>query len=160
MSLQQIPGHFIVATPYTAGPGIKIDNENKVISLDETVLWEGELVVNTSNSLVLSEVVTNFESIAIYDKTLADDFVPYTKTITSVDANTRTFSTRDGWVDVNWQPTQPASHYIGTCMYVLDADHKTLRTYGCYRHHMGTQSWASTTGKIVKVVGINRVASN
>lgn len=153
----------VTAIPVVAGKGVRfvedVENNRVVAEVDETVLWEGELVVNTSNSLVLSEVVTNFESIAIYDKTLTDNSVSYTKTITSVNANTRTFSTRDGWVDVNWQPTNTGSHYIGTCMYVLDADHKTLRTYGCYRQNMSTQTWASTTGKIVKVVGINRVAS-
>lgn len=154
----------ITAVPVVAGKGVRFveDTENNriVAEADETVLWEGELVVNTSNSLVLSEVVTNFESIAIYDKTLTDDFVPYTKTIFFVDANTRTFCTRDGWVDVNWNPTQLASHYLGACEYVLDTDHKTLRTYGCYRQNMSSQAWASTTGKIVKVVGVNRIASN
>lgn len=49
-----------VGQVYTAGPGIKIDNVNKVVSVDETVLWSGASLTAT-----LSELPTNFERIRI-----------------------------------------------------------------------------------------------
>lgn len=50
---------------YTAGPGIKIDNVHKIVSVDETVLWEGSMYLN-NDSGSLSESISNFESVAIY----------------------------------------------------------------------------------------------
>ena len=50
---------------YTAGPGIKIDNVHKVVSVDETVLYDGS-TSGTSGDVTLSEVITNFERIGIF----------------------------------------------------------------------------------------------
>lgn len=50
---------------YTAGPGIKIDNVHKIVSVDETVLWESPDGVG-HNSCTLSESKTNFERVRIY----------------------------------------------------------------------------------------------
>lgn len=54
-----------VGQVYTAGKGIKIDNVNKVVSVDETVLWEGDTqpIRTTSVSINLSESALNFELI-------------------------------------------------------------------------------------------------
>lgn len=53
---------------YTAGKGIKIDNVNKVVTVDETVLWEGTQwsVGDTGQELTLSESPLNFETIKVY----------------------------------------------------------------------------------------------
>ena len=48
---------------YTAGKGIKIDNVNKVVSVDETVLWEA--TANNQYSATLSEPYSNFERVRI-----------------------------------------------------------------------------------------------
>lgn len=48
---------------YTAGPGIKIDNLNKTVSVDDTVLWSSSPGSTTGN---LSEAITNFDRIRVY----------------------------------------------------------------------------------------------
>ena len=48
-----------VGQVYTAGPGIKIDNVNKVVSVDETVLWDYN--GTRTNTFNLSESMSNFE---------------------------------------------------------------------------------------------------
>lgn len=55
-----------VGQVYTAGKGIKIDNVNKVVSVDETVLYDcsNNYVYGTS-SVTLSESYKNFEIIKI-----------------------------------------------------------------------------------------------
>lgn len=50
---------------YTAGPGIKIDNVHKIVSVDETVLFTKTLNDNLWTSESLSESVANFERIRI-----------------------------------------------------------------------------------------------
>lgn len=52
-----------VGQVYTAGPGIKIDNVHKVVSVDETVLWSGTA---TNSTVTLNETADNFERITIY----------------------------------------------------------------------------------------------
>ena len=52
---------------YTAGPGIKIDNVNKTVSVDETVLWEYD-GTNPQSSVTLSEAFTNFEYLDIHER--------------------------------------------------------------------------------------------
>lgn len=54
-----------VGQVYTAGKGIKIDNVNKVVSVDETVLMDTPTAVSNNLEIVLSEVFTNFEHIRI-----------------------------------------------------------------------------------------------
>lgn len=51
---------------YTAGKGIKIDNVNKVVSVDETVLWEGTMFTNQTTTANLSEAASNFEYVRVY----------------------------------------------------------------------------------------------
>lgn len=59
-----------VGQVYTAGPGIKIDNVNKVVSVDETVLWSNTSgVAPGSFPLSLSETITNFERVKFYWQT-------------------------------------------------------------------------------------------
>lgn len=51
---------------YTAGKGIKIDNVNKVVTVDETVLYDcSDTYVYGTNSVTLSESYKNFEVIKI-----------------------------------------------------------------------------------------------
>lgn len=54
-----------VGQVYTAGKGIKIDNVNKVVSVDETVLYEASSITNNEAGQVfqLSEPITNFERV-------------------------------------------------------------------------------------------------
>ena len=47
---------------YTAGPGIVVDNVNKVIKVDETVLYDG----SSATSVTCSEAITNFELLRVY----------------------------------------------------------------------------------------------
>ena len=55
-----------VGQVYTAGPGIKIDNVNKIVSVDETVLYESSSAVAQGQTFDLSETTENFERILIY----------------------------------------------------------------------------------------------
>lgn len=55
-----------VGQVYTAGKGIKIDNVNKVVSVDETVLYDcSDNYVYGTKSVTLSESYKNFEVIKI-----------------------------------------------------------------------------------------------
>lgn len=53
-----------VGQVYTAGPGIKIDNVHKTVSVDETVLYDGN--GSTTSSATLSESVSNFQYLDLY----------------------------------------------------------------------------------------------
>ena len=134
------------------------------LGLNETVLWEsssvsGESNTSSSTARVMSEPITNFERIAIYDKTWNNTGCPYTRTEFEVDEYTQTFSTSDAWVDFSYQPTAGTSHYRGWTFYTLATDHKTLTTRGVYRKYVtSTGAAGTTTGNIIKIVGINRKA--
>lgn len=54
-----------VGQVYTAGKGIKIDNVNKTVRTDETVLWEASST-SGATSCTLSESYSNFEYLDIY----------------------------------------------------------------------------------------------
>lgn len=67
--INSVAGQLIgipIGQVYTAGPGIKIDNVNKVVSVDETVLYDcSDNYVYGTNSVTLSESYKNFEIIKI-----------------------------------------------------------------------------------------------
>jgi len=64
----------IPAEKYSGINGITVDQNNKTIGLDETVLWEGSL--NTLNSNIeCSESLTNFSTIKIFYRLVADSTV-------------------------------------------------------------------------------------
>ena len=64
-----------VGQVYTAGPGIKIDNVNKTVRTDETVLWSGSIALTSMNgsgsAIQMSESLYNFEMIVVYGKPLS-----------------------------------------------------------------------------------------
>lgn len=52
---------------YTAGKGIKIDNVNKIVTVDETVLYEDTNYTYGRNSVTLSEDYRHFECLKIFN---------------------------------------------------------------------------------------------
>ena len=143
-----------VGQVYTAGPGIKIDNVNKIVSVDETVLWEGTLVGSAGGTVDLAERVTNFERIRItykWNNSVTED-VPEVKEVVGqegvvsyLDAG---YSTSDmnkfkvaGWIDFRTQGK----------MKIITAGQDGINGTAMGYH--------TSYGTVYKVVGICRKAS-
>lgn len=142
----------VTAVPVVAGKGVRLvaDTENNrwVVEADETVLWEDETGTSQSTSCTCSEALTNFELVRI------------------------TFKTNDQYTqcaiypgDSSGFPYSVVSAYSGTIysknsMWSPDTDHLTLTRAACTEsNNYGTINDTNIIW-IVKVVGINRIASN
>lgn len=153
---------------YTAGPGIKIDNVHKVVSVDETVLWEDENGVNLNTGITLSESRLNFESIKLTYCITATG-APAVLEIPMIGANrgTNFTQTLPGAIDdhlgsvagyfVVWQlffasctNTYLKSDY---CQFMGKMNFKDGSTPGSW-----TQGNNSSVPIVFKVVGIHRIA--
>jgi len=124
----------------------------QALGVDETVLWEDTMVVPTDGSnlnatITLSESIANFERIGIYLD--GDVFAGYAEI-------TATAPQKKCIVDEG----PNSSAYLG---YYLHCATNTTLTYQCgfkttFIGAYAGQYWGY--GKVVKVVGINRIASN
>lgn len=146
---------------YTAGPGIKIDNVHKVVSVDETVLYDGS-TSGTSGDVTLSEVITNFERIGIFYSMNhaylngAYNFGGKWMYLDPADLSvTKKFNIHDFGCD----GTSANTMVIRSDVYTVSNDLKK------FVHDIATQmffngsSWGVTTAQhaiVYKVVGINR----
>ena len=142
-------------TTYTAGPGIKIDNVNKVVSVDETVLWEDS--VGATNNFTLSEAIENFASVKV-------EWCPYTEAsnwTTPYDVVETKLS--NGLLhlvgcgmsnDTNYQVTTNLLLSCSTTSVTVSKQSAILTT-------TSASSIQSLSGyKIYKIVGIHRIANN
>ena len=153
-----------VGQVYTAGPGIKIDNVNKVVRVDETVLYDGS-TSGTSGDVTLSEVITNFERIGIFysmnhaylngNYNFGGKWIYLDPADLSV---TKKFNINDFGCD----GTASNTMVLRSDVYTVSNDLKK------FVHDIATQmffngtSWAVTTTKhaiMYKVVGVNRISS-
>ena len=136
-----------VGQVYTAGKGIKIDNVNKVVSVDETELWTGDLKGQNSTAN-LSDSVINFERIKVYGHT--DDGSEY------------------GW-SYELETYGLTRHYqIGVSVsnngwskWFVFGLNGTVLTNVCGKAlTWGSATWSNINNNwgITKVVGINRIA--
>ena len=143
-----------VGQVYTAGPGIKIDNVNKTVSVDETVLWEGTLQGSNGGAVNLVERVTNFERIRItykWNASVTED-VPEVKEVVGQEGIVSYFdagySSSDmnkfrvaGWIDFRTQGK----------MSIITAGQDNINGTAMGYH--------GSYGTVYKVVGINRIQS-
>lgn len=148
----------VTAVPVVAGKGVRLvaDTENNrwVVEADETVLWAGTCLTQGSAAVTLSEAASNFEKIAVY----------------AVPNPSSTFT------------TQPQIFtYAGTCTmgaYIcpfMTSAQKGKFSYGRWEISNGTSFdlvdagqtdsyptlvFKAIYGGIIKIVGVNRIASN
>ena len=154
----------VTAVPVVAGKGVRIvpdvENNRFVAEADETVLWEGDtgaIIDSTNGSVPLSETVMNFEKIRLYVQGSA-------------------LNSGGSIIDVTIGSTDPLSFMPLSLTYTNDGS--SMFTDCCVVQFSGTTftyktgfriaisnapalSRQSNRGmKIIKVVGINRIASN
>lgn len=137
---------------YTAGKGIKIDNVNKVVSVDETVLWSG----TRTNSVTLSESAYNFEFLRIeFDENASNAPNPILTIKPSAVMTTGfCFGAGNAWLGI---------------IYMTLTDNTGLSIVGSKGLNFGAFNSTSVnitasvgtdqlSNSIVKVVGINRIS--
>lgn len=154
----------VTAVPFVAGTGVRLvadtANNRIVVEADETVLWSGDtgaIIDSTNGSVTLSETAMNFEKIRLY-------------------AQGSALNSGGSTIDVTIGSTDPLSFMPVSLTYTNDGS--SMFTDCCVVQFNGT-SFAYKSGfriavssapalsrqnnrglKIVKVVGINRIASN
>ena len=149
-----------VGQVYTAGPGIKIDNVHKTVSVDETVLYAAPTDAGTTLSLddyvTLSESMTHFEKVRIY------------YAVQKAWAGKQVFEAYmvDGDLKVNlhnvWYREQSGFNvWYETFTYnkYTDSDLKFTQSGGVQRAILNS-TWNTTSGLttiVYKIVGINRI---
>lgn len=138
-----------VGQVYTAGKGIKIDNVNKVVSVDETVLWTGE-ASGANATMSLSEAFTNFERVRFYIDE-GNSSIPYH--ISESETNGSALYLYPSYTRTNGQ----SALINGLWSLQSSNDHKALTiTIAVLRTNGGTQG--TNSAKFVKVVGIHRIS--
>lgn len=144
-----------VGQVYTAGPGIKIDNVNKVVSVDETVLWESS-EGSAASSCTLSENLNNFDRINLY---LADTNQKISVfTVVATTANF-TFPT----ISPGYGPNTAAIIFrwftvSGTSMTVSKAKQTNI-SFNDESTNWSASRESPLYNTIVKVVGVNRISA-
>ena len=125
---------------------------------NETVLWEGEVMVTTAqNALNLSESLNNFNSFKIYDKSIDRTNVGTRITEFASVSSEKYFGTEDAWVD-SWQPTTEGCCYIGHNYYSANDNRDKIVTLRSFYKSLPTSAAEGThdLGKVYKIIGINR----
>lgn len=141
--------------------GVNVSALQRLMGIDETVLWEGTAMITTSkNAINLSESMYNFNSIKIYDRSFSNntnDAFATTVTEVSMLPSAQEIGTSDTWMDF-YMPTTSGSHYFGRNYYSGNADGTKLVTLGSYIKPVNSTSAYSYrgAGKIFKIVGIGR----
>ena len=148
-----------VGQVYTAGKGIKIDNVNKVVSVDETVLFDTG-TNNAANSGATSEAYTNFErlyfEVGVNNQTGGQDGYQWS-----------ICSPRSEYMWVNFMYGQGGTnHYYATAkIHWTDATHFTVTNASAIMHTEtstgvvgNTSNNTATKTCIFKIVGVNRIS--
>ena len=154
----------VTAVPVVAGKGVRLvaDTENNrwVVEADETVLWEGTLS-STTGSGALSEATGNFERIKVY---LQATGVSDQSTV--VHELSLVYRSSNGYDAITYVPAYEKHSNVTTQNMVYI--HFT-GTYGTSVKLETGSKWVGSTFTegvtsynftLVKVVGVNRIASN
>lgn len=154
----------VTAVPVVAGKGVRIVpdtvNNRFVAEADETVLWSGDtgsIIDSTDGSVPLSETALNFEKIRLYviGSALNSGGATIDTTIGSTDPLS--------FIPVSLTYTNDGSTMFTDCC-VVQFDGTTFKYKSGFRVSVSSAPALSRVGnrglKIVKVVGINRIASN
>lgn len=144
----------VTAVPVVAGKGVRLvadtQNNRVVAEADETVLWEDS--TGTLDSVSLSETLSNFERIMIVWKDWSSISC---KVVQYFMSDSENFMLTSTWAGAS------AITVWSICM-TPNASKTTLTK--TFARFVGTNSITTTSdasnSRILKVVGINRVASN
>lgn len=147
----------VTAIPLVAGKGVKITadtvNNRFVAEVDETVLWEGNCLTQGSTAVTLLEAASNFEKIAVYAIPNPSGSFNYPQifiydgscTMGAYMCPFMTSSLKGKFAYGRWEITN------GTSFNLTDAGQTD---------QYPTMNFDNSYGGVVKVVGINRIASN
>ena len=144
----------IPAEKYSGTNGVTVDQNNKTIGLDETVLWEGDYT--NSGSIALSESYKNFAIMAVYFKDNNNNAnVWYIDT-----ANNGVTLTLVGYSFLTLSGS--AQLWIKPSIYTLANTSITYIEDNEFNLYSGTVRVNGTGPRIhiLKVVGINRIGGN
>jgi hypothetical protein len=152
----------VTAIPLVAGKGVRLTadtvNNRFVAEVDETVLWEGNQ--EAGNTVVLSESSANFERLAVYVDT--EGFLSAPEKFECLQTDSSTYGTlvRPGGVVVKSITAAENGLYCWGGEIMLKG---TSCQIGSFRRvHVGQSATTDHTSltHLLKVVGINRIASN
>ena len=143
----------VTAVPVVGQSGVVVEpdtqNNQVVVRADETVLWEGDIAVTQSTSGI-SEPLTNFERLRIYNKSGA-----YNEMSGTWLNNTYVFFSCTYDIASNYGKLS----FVG--LQQLDNGMTLKNTYN--RINQGSSYYADVNDDgthIVKIIGINRIANN
>jgi hypothetical protein len=150
----------VTAIPLVAGKGVKITadtvNNRYVAEVDETVLWSDD---NGAATFTASEVITNFERIAVYvtDNPLSESIQRVEIPMMGGNLTAPKFSLTSQW-DSTWK-------VIMWWVKLTSSDMKSFSiSSASYAGALANSSWSNGNEpnyfRFYKVVGINRIASN
>lgn len=147
----------VTAVPVVAGKGVRLvaDTENNrwVVEADETVLYESDTAVAQGGTFNLSETTTNFDSIKIY----------IAHGVNSTWSQVLEFPGLADRYDIVLHATDNSTNLIFD-RYYFSRSGVTITVGGRKRHQLSTSSCSSTDlnnpALVMKIVGVNRIASN
>lgn len=150
----------VTAIPVVAGTGVRlvedVPNNRVVAEVDETVLWSGSTAVSLGGEYNLSEDISHFERVAVYASRNPSTTQAPIITVYDLSANHNiTF-----WAPLYTATTTSSSIYVDAFGGTF-ANSKFTVT-GFVRKEIKSTDIATNGGSplsIVKIVGINRVAS-
>ena len=147
----------VTAVPVVAGKGVRlvadVENNRWVVEADETVLWEGA----PADSVTLSESINNFEFIDVYERW---DNASVDSTVHRIYMEGKQYVVLNFSIGTNsWYLVTQKLALNGTSLSVNAAHAIRGSTYTSTDivHESNTTLLKNT---IVKVVGVNRIASN
>ena len=147
----------VTAVPVVAGKGVRLvaDTENNrwVVEADETVLWSGACLKQGDGAATLSEAASNFDKIAVYVVPNPNNRFNYPQVFT-YDGSCTAGAYMCPFMDTElkgkfsygrWEITNGTSFNL---------------TNAAQTDNYPTMNFDNSYGGVVKVVGINRIASN
>lgn len=141
------------ALPISAGPGIKFEmvNNTLVASTDETVLWEGTCLTQSGSPASLSEAASNFDKIAVY--AVPNPYSAHHVTQIFYYPGSNTTGTYQVWFG-----SANAGHFsMGIWQISNDTSFNLISA--AQADSYPNLNWDASYGGIIKVVGINRIAT-
>jgi len=147
----------VTAVPVVAGKGVRIvpdvENNRFVVEADETVLWEGACLTQGGAAATLSEAASNFEKIAVYAVPNASTYFKYPQIFT-YDGS----CTMGAYICPFMTPENKGSFSYGRWV-ITNGTSFNLSDAGQTDSYPAI-NFDNSYGGIVKIVGINRIASN
>lgn len=159
----------VTAVPIVAGHGVRIvpdvENNRFVAEADETVLYDGE-TTGTSGNITLSESLANFERIGIFfsiGEAYEQGEFWYGGKWAFFEAADLTVTKKFCISDNMNNGNNSTSLNFRNQSYTVSNDNLTLTYLRSTQLYYNGSSWAASTSstcKVYKVIGVNRIASN